>query len=343
MDTAALRDLCDLVCVATAYGPALRWLEVRLHGWTFRTFEDACIVALPAGSTMADIRILYAAHVDEVGGMVGAPAPRGGFLARGCGSVAPELLAQRPLVAMDYLDEDGGSCRPCRVEVRPGRSLLRPAWRTLARRVHPRFATLTGDVVIVDGDSLVPYSTVFTFQGGAQVEDEALVGKALDARTAVFAVVEAARALGRSDVGLLFYSEEGSNVSVHRAGIVVNTCFPGLELLANCDAVDPASLSCGDPTGCVLRLSEGGDLISPHSTLELQARLRSQDIAIELTFDAARSKTRDLTSLAPTLSLGIPCEHIHTDEGRCSLGAIESTVQALLALPSLLRAIAKNR
>ena len=335
MDTAALCELCDLVCVAIAYGPVLRWLEGRLGGWTFRVFDDASIVALPAGSTMADIRIVYAAHVDELGGMVGAPAPRGAFLARACGSVSPELLAQRPLVAMDYLDEDGSSCRPCSVKVRRGRGVLRPLWSSLARRVHPRFAALTGDVVVVDGDSLVPYSTVFTFQGGARVEDEVLVGKALDARTAVFAVVKAARELGHSDVGLLLYSEEGSNVSVHRAGIIVNTCFPGLELLANCDAVDPASLSCGDPAGCVVRLSEGGDLISPHAAFRLHAGLRALGVPIELTFDANGSKTRELTSLTPTLSLGIPCEHIHTDRGSCRLAAIAAARETLLAIPSL--------
>ncbi len=309
LDEKALLELCDLVSVATACGPAVGWVERRLSGWQFDRVEDGCLLARAPGARDADVRVLYVAHVDEIGGMVLHERPDG-WATRTIG-VAPARLAGCALVAMDYLDETGASLRPAE-------------------------GLVVDDELVLRAEGLSPLGAVFTYAERARIEDGWIHGKAIDPRLTAFAVVEAARQLASPAVAaMVVFAEECSMHAAKKGAHLVSRRLPNVELVANADVPGLANLTGCPLDRCALRVAEGGSLIDPHFGLRLHRALTERGLRIALAHARSGSQTPLFIPLAHAISLALPAAEAHVTPTHASLGALRDLIDVLLALPEL--------
>jgi putative aminopeptidase FrvX len=338
IDTTALVALCDSVGVATACGPPLGWVTERLPGWQRHVEPDGFAFYRALGAELADVRVVYLSHIDEVGAWVGPRADGdGSFLAAPFG-LTPASLAGADLVAQDYLDETGATTRPARAEVRMQRGPRARGLRWLGRRVHHHFASMVADQLVVHAEHLGPFEAVCTFRGEGLVDGDYVVAKAIDPRSTVFAMTEAAGRIERADTACLFYmAEECSTSSVRKAARFLQDRLPSLRLIVSGDSVEIGSVIPSAPEStAVMRLREKTDFIDPNIALRLRDRLRGDGMELPVVADSRASKTHFVSWVAPTVSMGIPARGQHTPRTRVHLAAIEHAIEVLTRIPSLL-------
>ncbi len=329
----ALFDLCGRVGVGTACGHPLAWVSERLSGWARRDEPDGYALFTPPGAAPDDLRVMYVSHIDEPGGYVGPAVGEDGAHAATLFGLSAEQVGGKPLQALDYLDSDGSSARPCTAEARRGKGPKSALFRFLGRRVHPRLGGPSGDRLLVRGEGLRPFGTVFTFASEARLEGEEIVAKALDPRVAVFAAVEALRRMERNDVGLLCFLAEETSVCPARKADRCLAALTGLRLVVTCDAVEAGGLVPPVSDRCVLRMMEKGDLMDPSVALRLRDALADDGPAPELAADSRASKTHLLASAHPTVSIGVPCHGIHRPDTRVKVETVRHAVEVLARAP----------
>jgi len=308
-DVPALRRLCDLVSVATACGPAVSWAVDRLDGWHATLLEDGFLFCRPSFGRIEDVRLLYMAHLDEVGGLVLEHQQDGSGFSTLTIGVPSAALAGRALLAMDYDDKTGATVRPCS-------------------------GVLVDGDLLLEGLGLRPYRTVFTFDETASLEGDWLCGKALDPRATVFAVVEAARLLARADVALmLVFAEECSSLPVQKAVEFARRHLPGLAMTVNCDVPGLANVWGVALDECAVRITERGSIVDPHFSLNLYDELLKAGCRISLATARSGSLTSFFSPLCRVLSIALPVEHAHIARSRVSLRALGDLMQVLQAIP----------
>lgn len=309
VDEKALCSLCDLVSVATACGPAVRWARQRLVGWHTELEEDGYLFALAPGASHKDVRALYVAHLDEIGGLV-LTERDDGWATRPIG-VGPAALADRDLLVMDYRDHDGST-------VRHGRG----------RVIDEQF--------VLEAEALTRLGAVFTHAAETRVEGDWIEGKALDPRLTAYAVVEAARELASPEVAvMLVFAEECSMQAAAKGAWFAERQLPSLELIANADVPGLANITGCSLEQCALRIAEGGALIDPHFGLGLHERLTARGCRIALAHARSGSQTSLFVPLAHAISLALPAAEAHVTPTRASLTALRDLIEVLVALPEV--------
>jgi putative aminopeptidase FrvX len=305
----SLCALCDLVSVATSCGPAVRWARGQLPGWQTELIEDGFLFALAPGASHKDVRALYVAHLDEVGGMV-LSEREDGWLTRPIG-IAPAALADRDLLVMDYRDDDGRT-------VRPGRG----------RVVDEQF--------VLEAEAVTRLGAVFAPAAQARIDGEWIEGKALDPRLTAYAVVEAARALSSPEVAvMLVFAEECSMGAAAKGARFADRHLPSLELVANADVPGLANITGCSLEQCALRVAEGGALVDPHFGLGLHERLTARGCRMALAHARSGSQTGLFVPLARAVSLALPAAEAHVTPTRASLTALRDLIEVLVALPEV--------
>src|SRR5436309_419870 len=102
LDTDFLKTLTEVPSVGTACGPAISLLTERFGSdWTRTSVSDGFCLFQKRPGTPQDLRAVFVAHLDEVGGCVYGPRPAakgGGFQSRFWGNHAG-IFAQSPLQA----------------------------------------------------------------------------------------------------------------------------------------------------------------------------------------------------------------------------------------------------
>jgi putative aminopeptidase FrvX len=312
----ALKALTEAPGVATACGPVTTVLRRLLPGYTFREVPDGFFLAHPAGTRLADLRLLYVTHVDEVGGWVLFPDEEGRFETGLIGN-RPEAFAGHALQAFRYDARDASEAIPCSGEVVEERLLLR---------------SLGGH----GSAPLQPLRMFWTFREELRVEGDCISGKALDPRVTVYCAVAAARRLARPDAGLLFcYAEECSRGPAEKAAEFCRRSLPALEVVVNADVPGLQNLAGVAPDEAAIRPLEGRGLIDPLFSLSLYERLQERGVAVRLAAAASSSQTTTFVPVARAVSVAVPSVGVHQARVAMSVRGMHRCIALLTAIGEL--------
>jgi putative aminopeptidase FrvX len=312
LDWQFLQRLSDTPSVATACRPIVtevrRWLGPRAHT---ELCPDSYLLVTPPAARLGDIRVLFVAHMDEIGGIALGPYGGGAYHTRhwGCNQ---ERYAGAALQAMDYLAEDVAGAFPIE-------------------------AALVGDEeepsLIVRGGGIRPYRTAWTFRETARVDGDVIEGKALDPRATLFAVLTAMLEADDPAVGvLLVMAEECAMDMARKAVALLQREAHSLKLIINADVPDRANLWDADLEAPAIRIVEGRNLVDPEIGIRMAERMVQDGVVCHLTAARSGSQTPLFSPLAPTVSVALPGDGIHTARSRMRLKGIERCVHLLCAL-----------
>lgn len=319
MDTDFLKALTEVPSAGTACGPVWRLLTTRFGDrFTHYCVPDGfCYFALKGpNNALMPPSVVFVAHVDEVGGCVLGPCDSGGYRTRFWGN-APDVFAAATLQAWDYLAGEATQAFPVRAEVLYD-----------APEVQ----------LILRGEGIRPYRTVWTFREETIIAGDVIEGKALDPRVTVFAVVEAVCALNTPEVGALFVMAEECAMDVARKAVLFleRLCGerPGTTLrrIINADVPAVPNLEEGRLDLPAIRIYEGRNFIDPAFGIRVSEGMQARGVAHHLTAARSGSQTLLFTPLAPTLSVALPGEGVHLPRARMSLKGVERCITLLRAL-----------
>lgn len=314
VDTAFLKRLTEVPSVGTACAPMMNLLAERFGaGYARTSVPDGFCLFQKAGADPEALRVLFVAHVDEIGGCVYGPRmeAEGGYNAR-CWGNQPEIFANATLQGFDYLAEDASSAFPVRGEV-----------VTVGEEAR----------IVLHGEGVRPYRTGWTFREETTFTGDIIEGKALDPRVTVYAVAEAVRALDTPEVGALFVMAEECAMDVVRKAVTfLQQRAPGLQLIANADVPWIQNIGEGRLDLPAIRIFEGRNFIDPSFGIRVAERLLA--LGVELHLSAARSGSQTIyfTPLAPTLSIALPSDGVHLPRVKMSLRGTERCVTLLKAI-----------
>ncbi len=312
VDLDFLAALADAPSVGTACGPVLALLGARFgDDWTAEHTPDGFTLFHRAGYSPSALRAVMVAHVDEVGGCVYGPRADGGFVTRFWGN-DPSVFANARLQAFDYLAASESRAFPVTGQV-----------------VHEADDTR----LVLHGEGIRPYRTVYTFKESARFDGDTIEGKALDPRVTAYAVAEAVLALNSPEVGALFVMAEECAMDVARKAVTfLARHAPDLELIVNADVPEVQNLGEGRLDMPAIRIFEGRNFIDPSFGIRCSDSLA--DAGVEHHLSAARSGSQTLlfTPLAPTLSIALPSHGIHKPRYQMSLVGVERCIRLLTAI-----------
>ena len=312
MDWTFLQRLSDAPSVATACEPVLTLVSDWLGGGVARrNGQDSFALFTLAGASLADLRCLMIAHVDEIGGCVLSDDKKGWYRTR-CWGCSPMLYAQSKLQGMDYLASAPDSVFP----IEGGLDIVGGELRLRVR-----------------GSGIRPYRTVFTFHTRSTIEGDHISGKALDPRATVFAVLSAFRSLNHPAVGVLLVMAEECFMDAARKAVVhLQRHAPGLRVLVNADVPSVANLDDAKLEVPAIRPFEGRNIVDPGFSIRLSDQLAADGVIHQLSAARSGSQTALFAPLAPTVSVALPGDRIHTECARMSLTGISRCTDLLAAL-----------
>ncbi len=320
LDMAFLKPLTEAPSVGTACGPVVNLLTERFGTDYTRTLvPDAFCLFQKAGARPEQLKAVFIAHMDEVGGCVYGPHPAGGqgFQARFWGN-KPEIFANARLQGMDYLAESASEAFPVTAQT------------VTVPNEDPR--------LVLHGENIRPYRTVWTFREETtfDVEGDTISGKALDPRVTLYAVVEAVRALDSPEIGALLVMAEECAMDVARKAVTyLQRNAPGLALIVNADVPWIENIGEGRLDLPAIRIFEGRNFIDPMFGIRVSDLLEAQGVEFHLSAARSGSQTLLFTPLAPTLSIALPSSDVH-------LPRVDMSLKGTARCLTLLRAIGEN-
>lgn len=321
-DTVFLKALTEVPSVGTACKPVLNLLTERFGDGYQKTFvPDGFCLFQKQGGVPSDLRVVFIAHVDEVGGCV--YGPHGGAVFRGAGhgelgadgyfariwGNTPDIFDNARLQAFDWLAEDGAEAYPVELHI----------------------AVVDGEErLIVSGDKVRPYRTAFTFTQETTFSGDTIAGKALDPRVTAYAVAQAVLELGDPRVAALFVMAEECAMDVARKAVTfLDRNAPNVALIVNADVPGVQNLSEGRLDLPAIRIFEGRNFIDPSFGIATSDELHRRGVEFHLSAARSGSQTLLFTPLAPTLSIALPAEDIHLPLARMSLTGTDRCVSLL--------------
>jgi putative aminopeptidase FrvX len=315
VDTAFLKVLTEVPSVGTACGPTRKVLAERFGEAYTQTFvPDGFCLFQKAGAAPEALRVIFIAHIDEIGGCVYGPraaADGGGYNAR-CWGNHPKIFAEANLQAFDYLAEDAADAFPVRGEV-----------VTVGEESR----------IVLHGEGIRPYRTGWTFREETTFAGDVIEGKALDPRVTLYAVIEAVRALDDPAVGALLVMAEECAMDVARKAVVfLQRHSPNLQLIANADVPWIENIGEGRLDLPAIRIFEGRNFIDPSFGIRVAEQLQARGVELHLSAARSGSQTLLFTPLAPTLSIALPSLGVHLPRVQMSLKGTERCLALLQAI-----------
>ncbi len=312
-----LKAMTEVPSVATACNPILQILDEHFDTGFRKTFvSDAFCLYQKANTDISALEAVFIAHLDEVGGSVlGHHAKeKNEFVTSVWGNI-PTIFEEANLQAFDYLAESGAEAYPVsgRIEIVEN---------------EPR--------LILRGEKIRPYRTVFTFLEQTTFDGDMIQGKALDPRVTTCAVAEAVKQLGNGKIGALFVMAEERCMDVAKKAVTYLQRFsPNLRLVVNADVPGRENLSDGKLEWPAIRIFEGRNLIDPMFGIRMAEKLEAQNVEFHLTASRSGSQTLLFTPLAPTLSIALPSDGVHLPRVTMSLLGYERCIELLKAIGKL--------
>jgi putative aminopeptidase FrvX len=314
IDQEFLKALTETPSVGTACGPCISLLTPRFgNGYAKTLVPDGFCLFQKAGAALSDLKVVFVAHMDEVGGCIYGARPHrqsGGYNARFWGNT-PDVFANARLQAFDYLAEEDDTF-PVQGEV-----------------------ITVGDEqrLVMHGEGIRPYRTVWTFQEETTFTGDIIDGKALDPRVTLYAVVEAVRALDSPHVGAMLVMAEECAMDVARKGVAfLQRHAPALQLIANADVPGINNIGDGQLDLPAIRVFEGRNFIDPSFGIRVTDILQAQGVSLHLSAARSGSQTLLFTPLAPTLSIALPSDGVHLPRVKMSLRGTERCTTLLYAI-----------
>lgn len=314
LDLDFLKTLTEVPSVGTACGPCVTLLTQRFGTDYTRTLvPDGFCLFQRAGASVADLKVIFVAHMDEIGGCIyGARAHKqsGGYAARFWGNT-PDIFANARLQAFDYLAETDD---------------------TFAVRGE---VVKVGDEerLVMHGDRIRPYRTVWTFQEETTYTEDVIEGKALDPRVTLYSVVEAVRALNSPHVGAMLVMAEECAMDVARKGVAfLQKHAPNVGLIVNADVPYINNIGDGRLDLPAIRVFEGRNFIDPSFGIRVVDILQAQRVELHLSAARSGSQTLLFTPLAPTLSIALPSDGVHLPRVKMSLRGTKRCTALLQAI-----------
>jgi putative aminopeptidase FrvX len=308
-----LRAATETSSVGTACLPILNVYAHHLGpSFTCTYVADGFCLFQKHGRDATQLKAVLVAHVDEIGGVTYGRSASGGFATRIWGA-EPELYAGASLQAYDYLDD--GSSSPY--------------------SISSKVEVVDGDVprLVVFGDRILPYRTVFTFDSKTDFDGDFIYAKAVDPRATACCVVEALRQLDNADVAVVLVMAEECAMDVSRKAVNYLARFsPDLRLVINADVPNVNNLGDGRLDTPAFRIFEGRNFVDPTFGIRLSDHLIASGVSVQLSSSRSQSQTSLFAPLAPTLSIALPGEEIHTARGKMSLTGIHRCVDLLTAI-----------
>ena len=323
IDKDYLKRLTETPSVGTACGPVVSLLtEFFGDGYARTLVQDGFCLFQKAGAKPDKLKAVFVAHMDEIGGCIYGrlPESKSRYRARFWGTADPKLYARARLQAMDYLET---SAEPATFEVTAKPYIEDSAMmRKLSVKVDKG----------CDG-SIQAYRTVFTFKQETTYDDDYIYAKAVDPRVTLYAVCEAVRRLDDPAVGALLVMAEECAMDVARKAVTfLSRRAPNLNLVVNSDVPGLANLGDADLDMPAIRIFEGLNFIDPAFGIQTASDLIEAGVAVHLSAARSGSQTLLFSPLAPTLSIALPGENIHTACGKMSLLGTTRCVDLLTAI-----------
>jgi putative aminopeptidase FrvX len=331
-----LRQLTETPSVGTACGPVLNLLAARFgDGYARTDASDGFCLFRRTGAPLADITTLFVAHADEIGGCVYGPRPEGSFHARYWGN-RPEVFADAELQGFDYLAQDGAATFPVRGEIVSIEGPVQSVMPGHSARAFEIVSYAEERRLVIRGDRVRPYRTVWTFRQETRIDGDTIDGKALDPRVTVYSVAEAVRSLGDPRVAALFVMAEECAMDVARKAVAyLQRHAPSLSLIVNADVPSIENIGEGRLELPAIRIFEGRNFIDPAFGIRTAELLESQNVEFHLSAARSGSQTMLFTPLAPTLSIALPSRGVH-------LPRVTMSVRGTERCTALLEAIGRN-
>ena len=309
-----LKALTEVPSVGTACGPCISLLAERFGaGYAQTLVPDGFCLFQKAEAQLSDLQVIFIAHMDEIGGCIyGArtEAQGSGYNARFWGN-KPHIFADARLQAFDYLAETSDTF-PVQGEV------------------------VTEDEderLVMRGEGICPYRTVWTFQEETTFDGDVIEGKALDPRVTLYSVVEAVRALDSPHIGAMLVMAEECAMDVAKKGVTfLQKYAPDLRLIANADVPYIKNIGDGQLDLPAIRVFEGRNFIDPSFGIRVTDILQAQGVELHLSAARSGSQTLLFTPLAPTLSIALPSDGVHLPRVKMSLRGTERCTQLLTAI-----------
>jgi len=329
IDLEFLKTLTEVPSVGTACGPTIRLLTERFgEGFTRTVVSDGFCLFQPAGAGPDALRVVFVAHMDEIGGCVYGPRPEaqgGGYLTRVWGN-RPGIFAYSSLQAFDYLAGSAEEAFPVRGELVRG-----PRDRVML--VDGQLVPGSEDRLVLHNERIRPYRTAWTFKEETTFDGDVIEGKALDPRVTLYAVVEAVRALNNPAVGAMLVMAEECAMDVARKGVTfLQRHAPDLQLIANADVPWIENIGEGQLDLPAIRIFEGRNFIDPSFGIHVADVLAAQGVEFHLSAARSGSQTIFFTPLAPTLSIALPSDGVHLPRVKMSLRGTQRCLDLLTAI-----------
>lgn len=313
-DLTFLKSLTEAPSIGTACGPVINILSGRFGEEYQRALaSDGFCLFQKAGASPGELRVVFVTHMDEVGGCIYGQRKEGTFDGRFWGTDNPFVyLAGAVLQGFDYLIQHEREAFPIDAQ---------------AIEVDEEFR------LVFSGDKILQYRTGWTFKQETRFDDQYIYAKAVDPRVTAYAVCEAARKLDNPAVGALFVMAEECAMDVARKAVTFLSRYaPNLELVVNADVPNLLNLGDADLDLPAIRIFEGKNFIDPSFGIKVATQLINEGVKLHLSAARSGSQTILFVPLAPTLSVALPAENIHTSMGKASLLGASRCVDLLTAI-----------
>jgi len=312
IDTGFLKALTEVPSVGTACQPIINLLQGRIGAaYASRWVSDGYILFQKRSATISDLKVLYVAHLDEIGGCVyGKYADGDGYITR-CWGNHPSIYANAELQAFDYLAESADEAFPVVGCVK---------------------SIDNEERMVLTGEGIRAYRTVFTFRQETTFDGDTIAGKALDPRVTLYSALEAVLQLNSPEVGLLCVMAEECAMDVARKAVVyLQENAPNLQLIVNADVPWIRNIGEGRLDMPAIRIFEGRNFIDPMVGIHTADVLERKGVEFHLSAARSGSQTLLFTPLAPTLSIALPSDGVHLPVVNMSLRGTQRCVTLLTA------------
>jgi putative aminopeptidase FrvX len=309
-----LKLATEVPSVGTACLPVLNVFAEHLGGgFTCTYVADGFCLFQKHGRDATQLKAVLVSHVDEIGGVTYGKTPEGGFNTRIWGAEA-SVFQGAELQAYDYLSDGSSSAFPITSSIET-----------------------VGDEkrLVVYGEQIRPYRTAFTFKTSTEFDGDSMLAKAVDPRVTACCAVEALKRLDSAEVGVVLVMAEECAMDVARKAVSYLAHYsPDLKLIVNSDVPLISSLGEGRLDTPAIRIFEGRNFIDPSFGIKIADRMIAAGMPLHLSASRTGSQTLLFTPLAPTISIALPAEDIHSPKGKISLTGASRCVDLLSAIVS---------
>ncbi len=342
LDLELLQRLADAPGVSGFEEPAQRIARETLQRYADEVWTDRMGNVIAVRKATKSVKgptrkLLYAAHVDEIGMMVSHVDPQGFIRFRAVGGLDPRALPSQRVVVHGTRSGD---------RALKGVIATQAGWlgeEADRQRVFP-IKELYVDVGLPGAAvaEAVQVGDVITFAAGFEMlNDDVVVGRNFDDRMGVFCLLEAMRRLPESDVDVYAVSTVQEEVGVRGVPTAAHAVQPDIAIAIDGSLPSDTPYARAEERQCELGAGTGIYVMdnrtigNPGLLKGLYATCEAHGIPYQRNLgggtDASEVQRRNLGAWSTTI--GAPTRYMHSTVQLCHLSDVEATVSLLEHFP----------